>query len=150
MRLCGEALRYLSSLKVEDDTREIAVEQLLCIAADGNYLRVHTVDQSYEIRETLSRLAAKLDPARFVRVHRSFVVNLAHVLNCAANESCVELVTLSNGMEVPVGPNYRSEFANILGTRTPLSALRAMRLRGASFTTQLVFDKPALPKFIDT
>jgi len=114
--------QYVSTLQVEDDqqTQSIAIEHVLLIAADGNYIRVHAKGKTYEIRDTLTRIAAKLDPLRFVRVHRSFIVNLSHV--DAVPKESPNLVKLSNGMEVPIGPNYRDEFESILGRRDRLSA----------------------------
>lgn len=44
------------------------------IEADGDYARLHSSGQSHLIRESLSRLMTRLDPARFVRVHRSAIV----------------------------------------------------------------------------
>ena len=124
MAFAGTAGRYLSRLKVEEgnEQHEIAVEHVLYIAADGNYLRLHTHGQSHEIRETMTGIATRLDPSRFVRVHRSFIVNLSHVLEMVATEGSGAFAKLSNGTEVPVGPNYREEFDSIINMRNRLSA----------------------------
>jgi two-component system LytT family response regulator len=120
----GNAGQYLSRLKVEEgnEEHEMAVEDLLYIAADGNYLRIHTHGRAYEMRETMTGISARLDPARFVRVHRSFIVNLSHVLEVTSREGSTAFARLSNGMEVPVGPNYREEFDSIINMRNRLSA----------------------------
>jgi two-component system LytT family response regulator len=47
--------------------------------ADGNYLTIHLADRSYLHRMTMNDMAAALDPARFLRVHRSTIVNIVHV-----------------------------------------------------------------------
>jgi two-component system, LytTR family, response regulator len=115
--------QYLSKLQVEDSeqTEEIALEHVSLLAADGNYVRVHANSRTYEIRETLSGIAAKLDGSRFVRVHRSFIVNLSHVLN-APTKDAPTVVKLSNGMEVPIGPNYREDLESIIRRRERLTA----------------------------
>jgi two-component system LytT family response regulator len=115
--------QYVSKLQVEanEQTEEIAVEDVSLLAADGNYVRVHANGRTYEIRETLSGIAAKLDGSRFVRVHRSFIVNLSHVLN-AATKDAPTVVKLSNGMEVPIGPNYREDLESIIRSRERLIA----------------------------
>ncbi len=115
---------YLSRLKVEDETQthEIALEQVRFIAADGNYLRVHTQGQAHEIRETMTGIAARLDPSRFARVHRSFIVNLSHVLDLVTKDGSAAFVRLSDETEVPIGPNYREEFESALHMRDRLSA----------------------------
>ena len=49
------------------------------VEAEGNYVRLHAGGQSHLLREPLHRIQARLDPRRFVRVHRSAVVNLDRV-----------------------------------------------------------------------
>jgi len=119
----AKSAHYLSRLTVEDEdqTKEVALDQVLFLAADGNYVRVHTEGNTYEIRDTMTGIAAKLDPSRFVRVHRSFIVNLSYVRDVVTKESA-SFARLSNGMEVPVGPNYRQEFDSVLQLRNRLSA----------------------------
>lgn len=119
----GRSEHYLSHLTVEDEdqTKEVALDQVLCLAADGNYIRVHTEGDTYEIRETMTGISAKLDASRFVRVHRSFIVNLSYVLEVVTKESAV-FARLNNAIEVPVGRNYRQEFESVLQLRNRLSA----------------------------
>ncbi len=116
--------QYLSRLKVEDEnqTREIPIEHVLLIAADGNYVRVHTDSRTYEIRDTMTGISARLDPSRFTRVHRSFIVNMSHVLEVVTKEHSSAFVRLSDGMEVPVGPNYRGQIDGIFDLRNRLTA----------------------------
>jgi hypothetical protein len=116
--------QYLSRLSVEDDkiAQEIPVEQVMLIVADGNYVRVHADAKTYLIRETMTGISAKLDHARFARVHRSFIVNLAYVMNVVTKDGGTTFVRLSDGMEVPVGPNYRGQFEKKIGARVRLSA----------------------------
>ena len=54
-------------------------------------------------------MTSKLDPAQFARVHRSFIVNRAHVTSVLRKDGAATSVLLTNGTEIPVGPNYRSE-----------------------------------------
>jgi two-component system, LytTR family, response regulator len=116
--------QYLSRLRVDDEnqTQEIALEHVRFIAADGNYLRVHTGSQTFEIRDTMTGISAKLDPSRFARVHRSFIVNLSHALGLVTKEGSAAAVRLSDGVEVPVGPNYREQVEGVLHLRNQLSA----------------------------
>jgi len=123
MACAAKSGQYLSRLKVEDAerTRELALEQVLLIAAGGNYVRVHADNRTYEIRDTMTAISAKLDPSRFARVHRSFIVNLSYVRDVVTKEGSA-FVRLSDGMKVPVGPNYREEFENVIHMRDRLSA----------------------------
>jgi DNA-binding LytR/AlgR family response regulator len=49
------------------------------VRADGDYSRVHTYDRSYLCTQTLREVEAALPAARFMRIHRSYLVNLAKV-----------------------------------------------------------------------
>jgi DNA-binding LytR/AlgR family response regulator len=70
----------------------------------------------------MSGMTSKLDPAQFARVHRSFIVNRAHVRSVLRKEGAAMAVLLSNGIEIPVvGPNYRAE-VDSFGSYRKLSA----------------------------
>ena len=102
--------RVLTAVHLEDGrTSDIPAEHVMFMAADGNYIRLHTGSDIHEIRETMSGMTSKLDPAQFARVHRSFIVNRAHVTSVLRKDGAATSVLLSNGTEIPVGPNYRSE-----------------------------------------
>jgi len=58
----------------------VGVAHIERITAMGNYALIHARKERYEIRETLQSLEKKLDPARFVRIHRSMIINLDYVL----------------------------------------------------------------------
>ena len=57
----------------------IAVDSVSWFAADGDYVAVHVGRSRHLVHVALSRLEARLDPARFVRIHRTSIVNLDHV-----------------------------------------------------------------------
>jgi two-component system, LytTR family, response regulator len=113
---CGQ---YLAKLEVEDgeEIEDIELDRILSFHADGNYIRVHTDSRAYEIRETMTAISAKLDPLRFSRIHRSFIVNLSQVRDVITREGAPISVILSNGMEVPIGPNYRNDFSSAAQVR---------------------------------
>jgi len=68
----------LAQLPVRDGDRTILVpaDDILRLAAADNYVEVFTPSRKYLVRETLSGLASQLDPARFLRVHRSHIVRV--------------------------------------------------------------------------
>lgn len=102
--------RFLSAVRVEGGGNiEIPAETVVFVAADGNYVRLHTGEDVHELRETMSGMTSKLDPAQFARIHRSFIVNRAHIATILRKEGAAMAVLLSNGTEIPVGPNYRAE-----------------------------------------
>ena len=72
----------LARLFVRDRGRVVPLRaaDITRLEADDDYVSVHAGGKSYLVHLTLNEFAAKLDPARFRRVHRSHVVNLDHVL----------------------------------------------------------------------
>jgi DNA-binding LytR/AlgR family response regulator len=60
-------------------TELLDYDQVHYAQADGDYSRVHTYDRSYLCTASLGELEEKLPPSRFVRIHRSYLVNLGKV-----------------------------------------------------------------------
>ena len=79
------------------------------IAAEGNYARIHTGEDNYLTRETLSRLETKLPPATFVRIHRSTIVNRERVRELHSLPHGEQRLILHNGMELTVSRRYRKQ-----------------------------------------
>ncbi len=92
------------------------------IDAEGDYVRVRLVGgASHLIKETISALEERLDPARFLRVHRSTIISLARVKSVRRRAPRGLVVLMAEGETVRVGPNYAA--------RT-LERLQAPRWRG--------------------
>jgi two-component system LytT family response regulator len=77
----NEKASYLSKIQVKDPKRIffIPIEEILYFEASGDYVNVVTAKSSSLIYESLSALEEKLNPANFVRIHRSTIVNTDHV-----------------------------------------------------------------------
>ncbi len=102
--------QYVASFRVDDSGQaEVPADRVMFIAAYGNYLRLHTSAKIHEIRDTMLGMSSRLDPAQFARIHRSFIVNRSHVQSVVRKDGAATCVLLNNGMEIPVGPNYRTE-----------------------------------------
>jgi two-component system LytT family response regulator len=96
----------------------LPVDSIVCLEASGNYVRVHVAGASYQRRETLAGLAQKLDPSRFARVHRSFIVNLERVRELIPWFHRTYILVLENGRRVRVSRTFREPVEALLG-RTP-------------------------------
>jgi two-component system LytT family response regulator len=81
--------------------------EILWIEAAGNYSRLHTAGDSYLIRGTLNGLETRLDPARFVRIHRSHIVNLDQLRSLHPWSHGDWLVHLHDGTELMLSRRYR-------------------------------------------
>ena len=79
------------------------------IQADDYYAAVHALRRRHLVRESLASLAERLDPARFVRVHRSAVVNLDRVRELRVEGDAA--VILRDGTRVPVSRRRREQVA---------------------------------------
>ena len=77
--------------------------------ADGNYVRLHFGRESHLQRERLGALETQLDPARFIRVHRSALINLDRVRELKPSFHGDYLVVLESGAEMTLGRNYRDQ-----------------------------------------
>ena len=83
------------------------------IQAWGNYVNLHVRGHDYPLRSTMAAIERRLDGKRFVRVHRSYIVNLDFVQAITALESGDARAVLSTGGEVPVSRRYRDALKSI-------------------------------------
>ena len=107
----GERLRYLRAGKA-GMVHNIAVRDVLFFQADDKYTVVRTAGGEYLIRTPIAELAARLDPDEFWQVHRSTIVNLAHLAGTRRDEAS-RLFLRMRGMEteLPVSRAYVPLFA---------------------------------------
>ncbi|HEX2187392.1 MAG TPA: LytTR family DNA-binding domain-containing protein [Longimicrobiaceae bacterium] len=83
------------------------------IGAEGNYAELHAGGRTYLIRETMSALEARLDPATFLRVHRSAIVNLDRVRELRPGLGGDYMVTLADGAELRLSRGYRAKLERL-------------------------------------
>jgi two-component system LytT family response regulator len=78
----------LQRMLVSSGNRSVSlrVTDVLWVEADDYYARLHTVSESFLVRQSLSSLEGQLDPARFVRVHRGAIVNIDRVRELTRGE----------------------------------------------------------------
>ncbi len=96
--------QYAQRVVVRDGTRVhiIPTEHLEYAEAQDDYVALHSQGKNYLKHQTISALAESLDPERFVRVHRSYVVNLECVRNIEPYTKDTRIVVLASGAQVPV------------------------------------------------
>jgi len=90
--------------------RLVPAAEVHWIEARGNYVHLHHADGTFLLRETIAALATTLDPARFVRVHRSAIVALPEVVERERLPGGDHAMRLRNGATVPLGRAFRAEF----------------------------------------
>ena len=93
------------------------MEDIDWIEAAGNYVRLHMGTESHLFRETMNNLEARLDASRFVRVHRSRIVNTDRIKELQPGDTGEYVVVLHNGTRLPLSRGYRDKLQEQLGTR---------------------------------
>jgi len=96
----------------------IDLDTVVWVQAEGEYVRLHMAANSHLHREPISALINRLDPARYVRIHRSYIVDRDAVASVRRRGTGGYVVRLDNGQELPVGRNYRTEARTALGVRS--------------------------------
>jgi two-component system LytT family response regulator len=77
------------------------------IEAEGDYMKFHVGGKSHLMRETMARLEARLDPKRFVRIHRSTIVNLDSVRKLSPSFVGEYAVVLGDGTKLKLSRGYQ-------------------------------------------
>ena len=99
---------------------EIVVEvaDIDWIEASGNYAILHVGGETFEIRSSLAKLESELDAKRFVRVHKSHVVNIARVTEVIPWVGGDWRIRLRDGAEVNLSRRYRQRFEALVTVRS--------------------------------
>jgi hypothetical protein len=85
----------------------LAANDIEWLQASGNYVNLRVRGHDYPLRSTMAAIEERLDPERFVRIHRSYLVNLAHVASIEPLDSGDARVHLKDLTVLPVSRRYR-------------------------------------------
>lgn len=80
----------------------------------GDYLSLHSGDKAHLIRETMAEFYSKLDPKKFLRIHRSAIVNIEKIKEIHPMYKGEYVITLTNGKRLKSSRGYRQELQNLL------------------------------------
>jgi two-component system LytT family response regulator len=84
----------------------VETAQITWIEADGDYAALHVDGQRHLLRETLTVLSRKLDPSRFLRVHRSAIVRVDQVAEFQARPNRDAVIRLRDGTTLRASRTY--------------------------------------------
>jgi two-component system, LytTR family, response regulator len=93
----------------------VRTDDIEWIEAAGNYVRLNLKDQTHLFRETMTQMEARLDPQRFVRIHRSRIVNTDHIKELQPWFNGEFVVLLRNGTQLRLSRSYRERLEQQLG-----------------------------------
>lgn len=109
--------RFAERVVVRDgrEIRVFPVASIDALEAEDDYVAIRSGGRKYLKLQPLAALAATLDPARFVRVHRSHVVNLERVLRIEPFAKNSQVAILADGSRVPVSREGHARLKAALG-----------------------------------
>jgi hypothetical protein len=85
----------------------VAAGDIEWLQASGNYVNLRVRGRDYPLRSTIASIESRLDPARFQRVHRSWIVNLDHVAMIEPLDTGDARLHLKDGATLPCSRRYR-------------------------------------------
>ena len=106
-------------VKCRDRHAFIRFDRLEFVRAAANYVQLHLDDATYEVRERMTAMEERLPADRFLRIHRSYIVNMAAIKELCPAGAGEYLVCLRGGRQLPVGPNYTETVQKVLLREQP-------------------------------
>lgn len=85
---------------------KIALQDILYLEADNNYVQLYTPERKFALRVSLAQLLEKIQFKKLVRIHRSYAVNIDRMSSFSDGEIWIGKLSL------PLGRNYREDFLN--------------------------------------
>lgn len=110
-----QTLNYPKRILVEKGNRlrSIAADEIIYLKAEKDYTQIHTHDQSYLSSQGIGIIEKRLDPEKFIRIHRSHIVNILHIREVYRDISKMFLV-MENGTELSIGRNYTDNLKKLI------------------------------------
>ncbi|MDQ3714058.1 MAG: LytTR family transcriptional regulator DNA-binding domain-containing protein [Acidobacteriota bacterium] len=117
MEAVAQKPQYLERLIVKTGGRIIFLRtsEIDWIQADDKYAHLHTGSKSHLVRQTLGTLEAQLDPRKFIRIHRSAIVNIERIKELQPMFAGDHTVVLETGAKLTLSRSYKNKLFEILG-----------------------------------
>lgn len=114
----GAGSKWLTRLAIKSSGRVVFVraEEIDWIGAADYYVEVHVGDKAHLLREPMTKLEARLDPRRFIRIHRSSIVNVDRVAEVRNTPHGDSLVLLHDGTKLRMSRSRRDRLGEMLRT----------------------------------
>ena len=102
-------------VRVKNDIKIIPVTEVSHFEAEDDYISIHTQGGRYLKKMTMKQLEESLDPGKFARVHRSFMINMNEISGIEPYERDSYLVKLRSGVKIPVSKTGYTRLRLVLG-----------------------------------
>ncbi len=99
------------AIKKEGRTIMLSLADVFLVESSGNYVALHTRGEKHILRESLSSLESRLDPSRFVRIHRRFIVDLNAMKEIQPWFGGDQIMVLKDGSKLRVSRGHRETLA---------------------------------------
>jgi two-component system LytT family response regulator len=109
--------KHLERILIKADGRIsfLNTREIDWLEADDKYVHLHTAKGARMVRQTLSAMEAELDPAKFVRIHRSTIVNIERIKELQPLFNGEHSLLLENGTKLILTRSYRDKLFERLG-----------------------------------
>lgn len=100
----------LNNISIKDGYNTVRIQQddIFFIESDGNYIILHTKSKKYMLRKSLDSIMKDLDDTRFIKIHRSYIVNKNHVRRYSSKSLKI------NMQEIPISRTYSIDFKSFM------------------------------------
>jgi two-component system, LytTR family, response regulator len=103
------------AIRDRDRVLFVDVADIDWVGADGDYVRIHANGKSHLVRDTMAAMQQRLDPATFVRIHRSSIVNVSRIKELRPYSSREYAVILRDGTRLRLSRRYRDRLRTHFG-----------------------------------
>jgi two-component system, LytTR family, response regulator len=103
------------AVEMRGQVRVVPVEEIEYVTASGPYAELHTAERGFVIRERMQALEERLDPARFLRIHRSVIVRLDRIDTLLRGGGGDYAVRLKSGVRLRVSRTRVEELERRMG-----------------------------------
>jgi two-component system LytT family response regulator len=126
-RLAQQMIRLLRQSRPQDRPDQLVfrvngrlifvdLDDIDWIGALANYVRVNAGAESFMVRESIGQLSLRLDRERFVRIHRSVIVNVRRIKELQSCNAGEYIALLKNGKKLPCSRGFRGELERYIST----------------------------------
>jgi two-component system, LytTR family, response regulator len=90
-------------VKADRKNHKVLFSEIQYVESVKDYIKIHTTDKNLLVKQTLASFEEELPPADFIRIHRSYIVNLKHITAYTAHD--IEI----GAAELPIGVSYKQK-----------------------------------------
>jgi two-component system LytT family response regulator len=110
--------QYLSRLLIKSAGRVffLKTDEIDYVQAEDYYVKLHVGRKGHLLRETMNEMESKLDPAKFLRIHRSTIVNIERIRELQQHFNGEYIVVLHDGTEHKLSRSRREQLQTLLKT----------------------------------